>query len=109
LAHPECPPEVVALADGVFSTTNIINYVVNDPCEEFIIATGCGIMHQLALKAPHKRLYLVSTEKLICANMKATTIGKVKEALESLAPQIQVDPETSKKALLSLERMLEIL
>jgi quinolinate synthase len=108
LAHPECPPEVVALADGVFSTTGIINYVVSDSCEEFIIATECGIMHQLAQKAPLKKCYLVSTEKLICANMKATTIGKVKEALESLEPQIQVDPEISKKALLSLERMLEI-
>lgn len=108
LAHPECPPEVVALADGVFSTTGIINCVINDPCKEFIIATECGIMHQLALKAPDKKCYLVSEEKLICANMKATTIGKVKEALETLQPQIEVDPEVSKKALLSLERMLKI-
>ena len=108
LAHPECPPEVVALADGVFSTTGIINYVINDTCQEFIIATECGIMHQLAQKAPNKKCYLVSTEKLICANMKATTIGKVKDALETLQPQIEVDPEISEKALLSLDRMLKI-
>ena len=108
LAHPECPPNVVAMADGVFSTNGIINYVINDPCQEFIIATECGVMHQLALKAPEKKCYLVSAEKLICANMKATTIGKVKEALETLQPQIQVDPEISKKAILSLKRMLEI-
>lgn len=108
LVHPECPPDIVALADGIFSTTGIINDVINDPSEEFIIGTEMGIMHQLSQKAPHKKCYLLSPEKLICANMKATTIGKIKTALKTLEPRIEVDSEISKKALISLERMLAI-
>ncbi|GAV26050.1 quinolinate synthetase [Carboxydothermus islandicus] len=107
VVHPECRPEVVALADGVFSTTGIINYVVSDPADEFIIGTEAGIMHQLAKKAPQKKCYLAS-KKLICPNMKLTTIEKVKLALETLEPQIEVDPEIAKKALQALERMLAI-
>jgi len=107
LVHPECRPEVTELADGVFSTTGIINYVVNDPREEFIIGTEAGIMHQLLKKAPEKKCYLASP-KLVCPNMKLTTIEKVKLALETLEPQIEVDPEIAKKALEALEKMLAI-
>lgn len=108
LVHPECHPSVVAIADGAYSTTGIINDVINDAAEEFIIGTEMGIMHQLAKKAPHKKCYLASPEKLICANMKATTIGKIKTALETLEPRIEVDPEVSRKAIKSLDRMLSI-
>ncbi|WP_075859641.1 quinolinate synthase NadA [Carboxydothermus pertinax] len=107
LVHPECRPEVVALADGVFSTTGIINYVVNDPGDEFIIGTEAGIMHQLSKKAPHKKCYLASP-KLVCPNMKLTTIEKVKLSLETLEPQIEVEPEIAQKALQALEKMLAI-
>lgn len=107
LVHPECRPEVVELADGVFSTAGIIDYAKKSPSKEFIIATEAGILHQLQLSCPDKNFYMAS-RKLICPNMKATTIDKVKRALETMEPKIEVDQEVAKRSMTCLERMLAI-
>ncbi|GAB4264789.1 MAG: quinolinate synthase NadA [Thermincola ferriacetica] len=107
LVHPECKPEVVAKADGVFSTSGMIKYAKENPQEEFIIATEIGIMHQLRKECPDKKFYLAS-EKLICPNMKLTSLQKVKWALETEIPRITVDEEIRTKAIRALDRMLEI-
>lgn len=105
LIHPECRPEVVALADFVSSTTGLINYAKNSEAREFIVGTESGILHQLAKQCPGKEFYL-ATPRLVCPNMKATTLGKIKEALEVLQPQITVPADVRERALASLERML---
>jgi quinolinate synthase len=107
LAHPECQPEVVALADFVSGTSRLIQYVKESEASQFIIVTEAGILHQLTKHCPDKQFYL-ATSKLVCPNMKLTTLPKVKQALESLQPRITVPEAVRVKALGCLERMLAI-
>jgi quinolinate synthase len=83
LVHPECKPEVVALADGVFSTTGIAKHVKNSSAKEFIIGTESGILRTLKKENPDKQFYL--SDSLICPNMKANTLPKVLHALQTMA------------------------
>lgn len=107
LIHPECRPEVVALADYVSSTTGLIRFAKESTAKEFIIGTEAGILHQLYKQCPGKEFFL-ATKRLVCPNMKATTLAKVKEALVTMQPQITVSSEIREKALRCLERMLSV-
>ncbi|KAB2953124.1 quinolinate synthase NadA [Heliorestis acidaminivorans] len=107
LAHPECRPEVVELADFVASTTGLIKYAVQSKASSFIIGTEEGILHQLRKEAPDKNFYLASPQ-LICPNMKLTSLEKVLWSLEELEPRITVEPKVREKALSSLEQMLAL-
>lgn len=107
LVHPECRPDVVALADKVFSTSGMIKFAQQSEAREFIIATESGILHQLKKKCPDKQFYMAS-EKLVCPNMKATSLEKVKWALEEMQPRIMVPDDIREKALYSVERMIAI-
>ena len=106
LVHPECRPEVTALAHFVGSTSQIMNYVKTSSATKFIIGTEMGIIHGLQKENPAKTFYLLSPG-LICPNMKQTTVPKVLKALEDLKPQITVLPEIAVKARRALDRMLE--
>ena len=107
MCHPECRPEVVDLADKVASTAGMIKFAGEVAAREFIVGTESGIMHQLRKQCPGKQFYL-ATEKLVCPNMKSTTLPKVRWALEDLKPVITVPTEIRAKALNALERMLAI-
>lgn len=106
LMHPECRPQVRALADYVGSTTGIVKYAEQSDHEEFIIATECGVLTQLAWKCPHKKFYMAGD--MLCPNMKKTTLEKVKRALETLEPRVVVPEPIAAKARVALERMLEV-
>lgn len=107
LVHPECRPEVIDLADAVASTTGMIRFARESDAREFIVCTETGILHQFRKQCPGKEFYLAS-DKLICPNMKATTLEKVHRALVTLEPRVTVPPEIREKALRSLERMLAV-
>lgn len=107
LVHPECRPEVVDLADEVSSTTGMIRFARESRAKEFIIGTEAGILYPLQKQCPEKQFYLAS-EKMICPNMKATTLEKVYRALVNLAPRITVSQGIRERAVRSLERMLAI-
>jgi len=107
LVHPECRPEVAALADTVASTTGMIRFAANSKARRFIIATERGILHQLRKQCPDKEFYLAA-ENLICPNMKLTTLEKVRDSLVSLEPRVTVPEETRERAERCLERMLEV-
>lgn len=107
MVHPECRPEVVALADQVFSTSGMIKFAAESEAREFIIGTEMGILHQLHKKCPDKQFYLAS-KQLVCPNMKATTLDKVKWALEEMQPRVMVPDTIREKALGAVERMLAI-
>lgn len=106
LMHPECRPQVRALADYVGSTAGIVKYAEQSDHDEFIIATECGVLTQLAWKCPHKKFYMAGD--LLCPNMKKTTLEKVKHALETLEPRVVVPEPIAEKARVALERMLEV-
>jgi len=107
LVHPECRPEVVALADKVASTTGMINFAGESSAREFIVGTESGILHQLHKGSPDKKFYMAST-KLVCPNMKKTTLESVRRALVALQPRVQVPEDVRERAALCLERMLSV-
>ncbi len=107
MVHPECHPEVVALADKVSSTAGMINFARENDAREFIVATEMGILHPLKKRCPDKQFYMASN-KLVCPNMKKTTLDKVHQALLNLEPRVTVPEKVRKQAIRCLERMLEI-
>ena len=107
LVHPECRPDVVALADAALSTDGMIKYVKNSNDREFIIGTEIGIIHRLNKENPGKRFYPL-TELAICPNMKMTTLEKVLWSLEDMGTVIRVDGTIREKAEKAIRRMLAI-
>ncbi|OAJ72770.1 quinolinate synthetase [Brevibacillus sp. SKDU10] len=107
VVHPECRPEIVALADYVGSTTGILKFCKESNQKEFIIGTEDGTRYMLEKESPTKQFYFAS-KYLVCPNMKVNTLKKCVEALESLKPQIYVPEHVANAARASLERMLEV-
>jgi len=110
-AHPECPEEVLALADFVGSTSAIIEYCDKTDAAEFIVMTESGVTHSLKKLAGAKRFYFVPNEQCNCSEcpyMKMNTLEKLRDALRDLKPRVEVPPEIMRRALLPLERMLAI-
>ena len=106
LAHPECRPEVVALADGVGSTEYILQTVEAAPeGAAFIIVTEEGVIRRLERTAPGRLCYPLRAG-FICADMKKITPTDVCRTLETLSPQVELDPEIAEKARGCLERMM---
>jgi quinolinate synthase len=107
IVHPECRPEVIDLADGVYSTSGIIRHACTGPGREFIIGTEVGILHRLAKECPGKRCHPLS-EKAVCVNMKKTDLRKVHTALERMEPRVIVPEGISRRARKAIDRMLAI-
>lgn len=103
LAHPECNKPVRDLADYIGSTSGIINYATNCDDNEFIICTEEGILYELNKRNPNKKFYF--PERMICPNMKKTSLEKVYDALCGKIDEVILDKEISEKALTSLENM----
>ena len=80
IAHPECSPEVLALADHICSTGGMFTYVKKSSSKEFIIATESGMLYKLQRDNPDKKFYL-PTPHLVCANMKLITLGWIAQSL----------------------------
>jgi len=108
VVHPECRPEVVSLADEVASTSGMLCFIRESSARQFIIGTEIGLLHQCSKQCPDKECFPAS-KKMVCPNMKLTTLEKVRNSLVSLEPKIQVEPEVRKLALKCLERMLAII
>jgi len=107
MVHPECRPDVVGLADKVSSTAGMIEFAAASDAREFIVGTEMGILHPLKKRCPDKQFYLAS-KKLMCPNMKKTTLDKVYRALADLEPRVAVPAEIGERAIVCLERMLAI-
>jgi len=105
LVHPECHPEVVALADFVGSTAGILDRVVKSDKDTFIIATECGIIDSINKASPEKKLILAQ-KGLICPNMKSITLNKILFSLENMETIITVPEEIRVKAAQALEKMI---
>lgn len=105
--HPECPQEVCELADFVGSTSEIIDYCKNSDKKRFIIGTEMGIFHKLKSDNPDKEFYIL-TPRLVCTNMKLTTLESVYNALNENKHIIEVDEDVRRRASVCLERMLKM-
>jgi quinolinate synthase len=107
VVHPECRPDVVALADEALSTSGMIRYAARPDVTELIVATEVEILHRLNKENPGKK-FIPASVKAICPNMKKITLEKVLESLETMAPEIKVPEEIRVKAVAAVNRMLQI-
>jgi quinolinate synthase len=107
LAHPECEPEIQAMADFLGSTSEIIKHAREIPQKDIIIGTEEGVLHILKKENPDKNFYLLSPG-LICQNMKKTRLQDVYLALLNMQYEINLDEKVRLQALKSLEEMLKI-
>jgi quinolinate synthase len=112
IAHPECEEPLLKRADFIGSTTALLNYSVKSDANEFIVVTESGILHQMQKAAPHKK-FIPSPPNANCAcnecpYMRRNTLEKVALCLETLEPKIDVPAELSKKALIPIQRMLDL-
>jgi quinolinate synthase len=108
LVHPECRAEVIELADAVLSTSQMLNYVRENPAKAFLIGTEEGILHRMKLLNPGKKFYLISPS-LICANMKKTRLETIIETMKSKSNRIVVPDEIRFGAKKALDKMLAVL
>src|SRR3990172_12416496 len=107
LVHPECRPEVVALADKVLSTSGMLKYASQSDSKEFIIGTEIGLLHRLEKENPEKK-FIAATRYAVCPNMKMNTLGSIIRALERNEHVIKVPESIRKKAKIALDRMLDV-
>jgi len=107
VAHPECTFDVLALADGIESTSGMLRYVRESGAKEFIMCTERGMLHRLKIENPDKVFYNHSPLN-ICPNMKKITLEKVLWSLEDMRYEIQLSPEIIDKARHAIEGMIAI-
>ena len=108
MVHPECTPQVVALADEVLSTSQMARFAKESEAKEFIVGTETGLIYRLKQDNPNKEFYPAS-EAAVCPNMKRTTQEKILWALEEMKEEVRVSDEIRQKAKLAIDRMLEIM
>ena len=107
LAHPECRPDVIDLADEAKSTSGMLEYVKKSRHTEFIIGTETGIIHTLKTQNPDKT-FIPADEKMICTDMKKIILTDIVTSLLTLTPVIKVAEEIRAKAIKAIERMLAV-
>ncbi len=107
VVHPECRPEVVALADAALGTGGMISFSRETTVKDIIIGTEMGMLHRLKKECPDKNFILLSP-KLICPTMKYTNLDKILASLEKREHIITVPAEIRERAVLALERMLAV-
>ncbi|MDD4940548.1 MAG: quinolinate synthase NadA [Candidatus Omnitrophica bacterium] len=107
LVHPECLPEVVAMADAVLSTSGMAAYAKKTHAVEMIIGTETGMVYRLAQDFPQKRFFPAAA-RAVCQNMKKGSVKKVLAALETLRPAVRISEDIRVRAARAIDRMLEI-
>lgn len=104
IVHPECKKEVRDLANFVGSTSELITYTKNSSKNGFIVVTEEGVLHQMKKHSPNKE-FIFPKDKMICKNMKMTTLEDVYSCLLNETNEITVDEVLRKKAFTALENM----
>lgn len=107
IVHPECRPEVIALADEVLSTGGICRFARETEAAEIIVGTEVGIIYRLRKENPAKK-FIPASEQAVCPNMKRITLESVLWALENMTNQVKVPERTRLKAKAAVDKMLEV-
>ena len=107
MAHPECPPEILEMADHICSTSGMYDYARKSPAKKFIVGTEAGILYRLRRENPEKEFFL-PTSRLICPNMKLTSLEDILKSLQTMSPEITVPPDIRERAKVTLDRMLAV-
>ncbi len=105
MAHPECRPDVLELADEVRSTSGMLNWPEERPETSFIVGTEIGILHPLQKRYPEKTFYPLS-EKMLCPNMKRISLDDVIKSLSEISGEVRVPEHIRMPALGAVQRMI---
>lgn len=112
IAHPECEPHILEMADFIGSTTGLLKYTISDSADEYIVATEAGILHQMELKSPHKKFYPAPPNNQCacneCPHMKRNTLEKLYICMKYELPEILLPEWIIKEGRACIDRMLEI-
>ncbi len=107
MAHPECRPEVLALADEIFSTSGMLRFAKKSNHGAFIVGTEVGLLYPLEKENPGKRFYPAS-ERMVCRNMKKIKLPDVFRSLERMEGEVRVSEAVRKRAFKAVQRMLDL-
>ena len=107
MAHPECRPEVLALADEVASTSGMIRYAAASDRHTFIVGTEIGILHSLNKASPDKRFY-PAADTMTCIDMKKISLADIAACLETGQGEVRVPEDIRRPAVKTVERMLAL-
>lgn len=114
IAHPESETHILDTAAYIGSTSGMINFVKEHPKEKFIVATEAGILHKMQQEMPNTELVPAPAKEdntcacSECHFMKMNTLQKLYDCMLNESPQIDVPEKIRKRALLPIERMLEL-
>lgn len=113
LVHPECKRPLQLIADKVGSTAALLDFASKDDAREYIVVTESGILFEMRNKCPEKMFLAAPAEDAecqcnMCDYMKMNTLRKVYDALLNEQPEIHVDAQIAARAILPIERMLEL-
>jgi quinolinate synthase len=104
IAHPECPPDVLAVADFVGSTAQMSRYVETQRPKRVLMVTECSMSDNVAADVTDVQFIRPCN---LCPHMKRITLARIYESLEQLAPRVEIDPQVAAGARRAVERMLE--
>ena len=113
IAHPESESQVLDIAHYIGSTSGLLNFVQEDSCDTFIVATEAGILHEMQKRCPSKQFIPAPVEDDTCACsecafMKLNTMEKLYRCLKDETPEIKLDQQLMEDARLPIERMLAV-
>jgi quinolinate synthase len=104
IAHPECPPDVLAVADFVGSTAQMSRYVEDRRPKRVLMVTECSMSDNVAADVTDVEFIRPCN---LCPHMKRITLPKIYESLETLEPRVEIDPQVAEKARRAVERMVQ--
>jgi quinolinate synthase len=107
VVHPECRPDVIAIADDVLSTGGIIRFAKNSEAREIIVGTEIGIIHRLRKENPGK-MFIPVSEQAVCPRMKLITLEVLLWSMEEMQPVVRVPEEIRLRAKAAVDKMLEV-
>jgi quinolinate synthase len=105
LAHPECPPEVIAECDFTGSTAAMADYVGTERPARVVLLTECSMSDNVALQYPDLEFVRPCN---LCPHMKRITLPKIRQSLETMTHEVTVDPAIAERARHAVERMLSL-
>ena len=107
MAHPECPPAVLAMADAVKSTSGMIQFAGESTKSSFIVGTETGLLYPLSKRHPDKNFYPAS-ERMFCHDMKKITPADILASLENSSGEVKVPEAIREDALKAVQRMIDL-
>ena len=105
IAHPECPPDVLAEADFVGSTSGMINWVGEHQPRQVVMVTECSMSDNVAVEYPKVEFVRPCN---LCPHMKRITLDNIRTSLLEMQHEVVIDPSVADRARLAVDRMLEI-